>query len=159
VRRIATGSFTAKNPIGFAGGYANLYKYVDNDPVNAIDPTGLRTIQVGITINIQVGPFSGTYSQSVAIDARGNIGVVRTYGGVPDSAVAHALLAGSQLLRPFSYGSLGAGEGLPGSVDGFSGNNPNGWGAGGGFTVGVGVGAGGSTGVTHATVTPIGRLW
>jgi RHS repeat-associated protein len=38
----ATGRWTAKDPIGFAGGDANLYAYCGSDPVNCIDPTGLR---------------------------------------------------------------------------------------------------------------------
>ncbi|MDG4551040.1 MAG: RHS repeat-associated core domain-containing protein [Candidatus Contendobacter sp.] len=36
-----TGRWTAKDPILFAGGDANLYGYVQNDPVNWRDPTGL----------------------------------------------------------------------------------------------------------------------
>ena len=36
-----TGRWTAKDPIGFAGGDANLYGYVLNDPVNFVDPLGL----------------------------------------------------------------------------------------------------------------------
>ncbi|WP_125779213.1 DUF1566 domain-containing protein [Pseudoalteromonas rubra] len=32
--------WTAKDPIGFAGGDTNLYNYVSADPVNFIDPTG-----------------------------------------------------------------------------------------------------------------------
>jgi len=35
-----TGRWTAKDPIGFAGGDANLYGYVGQDPVNWTDPTG-----------------------------------------------------------------------------------------------------------------------
>ncbi len=35
-----TGRWTAKDPIGFAGGDTNLYGYVLNDPVNWVDPSG-----------------------------------------------------------------------------------------------------------------------
>jgi RHS repeat-associated protein len=36
-----TGRWTAKDPIGFAGGDTNLYGYVMSDPVNWFDPSGL----------------------------------------------------------------------------------------------------------------------
>lgn len=36
-----TGRWTVKDPIGFNGGQTNLFAYVNNDPVNFIDPTGL----------------------------------------------------------------------------------------------------------------------
>jgi uncharacterized protein RhaS with RHS repeats len=36
-----TGRWTAKDPIGFDGGDSNLYGYIENDPVNFIDPYGL----------------------------------------------------------------------------------------------------------------------
>jgi uncharacterized protein RhaS with RHS repeats len=35
------GKWTAKDPIGFAGGDSNLFGYVGGDPVNFIDPLGL----------------------------------------------------------------------------------------------------------------------
>ncbi|MDD3518629.1 MAG: hypothetical protein PHQ14_09785 [Chromatiales bacterium] len=37
-----TGQWTAKDPIKFKGGDANLYGYVLNDPVNWADPDGMR---------------------------------------------------------------------------------------------------------------------
>jgi RHS repeat-associated protein len=36
------GRWTAKDPIGFAGGDTDLYGYVLNDPVNLVDPYGLK---------------------------------------------------------------------------------------------------------------------
>jgi len=35
------GRFISEDPIGFEGGTANLYGYVDNNPFNFIDPLGL----------------------------------------------------------------------------------------------------------------------
>lgn len=35
------GRFISKDPIGFAGGNVNLYGYVQNNPINWIDPFGL----------------------------------------------------------------------------------------------------------------------
>ncbi|MCC7339273.1 MAG: hypothetical protein IT422_29625, partial [Pirellulaceae bacterium] len=36
------GRFTQRDPIGLAGGDANLFRYVGNSPTNAIDPSGLH---------------------------------------------------------------------------------------------------------------------
>ena len=38
------GRFTSQDPIGFAGGYFNLYVYIGNGPVNAVDPSGLQGV-------------------------------------------------------------------------------------------------------------------
>jgi RHS repeat-associated protein len=40
------GRFISEDPIGFAGGDVNLYGYVQNDPVNFIDPDGLDAIYI-----------------------------------------------------------------------------------------------------------------
>jgi RHS repeat-associated protein len=37
-----TGRWTSKDPIGFGGGSANVYGYASGDPVNFIDPSGLK---------------------------------------------------------------------------------------------------------------------
>ena len=43
-----TGRWTAKDPIGFAGGDTDLFGYVQNDPVNFVDPLGLASADVAI---------------------------------------------------------------------------------------------------------------
>lgn len=38
------GRFTSRDPVGFAAGDANLYRYVQNDPINSVDPSGLAPL-------------------------------------------------------------------------------------------------------------------
>jgi RHS repeat-associated protein len=45
-----TGRWTAKDPIGFAGGDPNLYGYVLGDPVNGVDPEGNRYVDENICL-------------------------------------------------------------------------------------------------------------
>ena len=53
------GGFLTQDPIGFAAGDPDLYRYVGNDPANATDPTGLQyriTWQITeIMINVGFG--------------------------------------------------------------------------------------------------------
>ncbi len=44
-----TGRWTARDPIGFAGGDTNLYGYVASDPVNFVDMNGLASVWAGPT--------------------------------------------------------------------------------------------------------------
>ncbi len=77
------GRWTAKDPIRFAGGDANLYGYVLNDPVNLIDPTGLTTFTERLAQN-----FSDTNSAvpGLAVPAvvtLATVGVTaKTIGGI-----------------------------------------------------------------------------
>lgn len=50
-----TGRWTTKDPIGFRNNATNLYGYVLSDPLNSIDPIGLK----GITIGYQGGSLVG----------------------------------------------------------------------------------------------------
>ncbi len=52
-----TGRWTARDPIGFAGGDTNLYGYVASDPVNFVDPNGLE-LQYGNQFNGLVNKVS-----------------------------------------------------------------------------------------------------
>jgi len=69
-----TGKWTAKDPIGFAGGDTNLYGYVFNDPVNFVDPTGLFTYptdnpsRVTDTFGIRIHPITGKRNFHSAVD-------------------------------------------------------------------------------------------
>ena len=40
----ATGRFVNEDPSGFKGGDANLFRYVGNDPLNQVDPSGLGAV-------------------------------------------------------------------------------------------------------------------
>jgi RHS repeat-associated protein len=53
-----TGRFLNRDPIGFAGGL-NLYGYCDNDPVNAVDPSGLAPWQKWIAPVVRFGRTGG----------------------------------------------------------------------------------------------------
>jgi RHS repeat-associated protein len=58
------GRWTAKEPLGFAGGDSNLYAYVGNDPVNFVDPSGLQSQSRSTTLP----EFSKKVGKKVAHD-------------------------------------------------------------------------------------------
>ncbi|HEY1187751.1 MAG TPA: RHS repeat-associated core domain-containing protein, partial [Gemmata sp.] len=106
-----TGQWLSQDPIGFAGGDTNLYRYVGNDPVNKTDPSGrlahvVVTAAVGTVIGGLVGGI-GTYletgdlSEAAGAAARGAlVGFV--------SGTAAGLTGGASLLVS---GAVGAAAG------------------------------------------------
>jgi RHS repeat-associated protein len=76
-----TGRWTAKDPILFAGAQTNLYAYVDNDPVNAVDPTGLlNPTKFGVGCVNSVLGLSGMVAGVDRIAGGGNVASV-AWGG------------------------------------------------------------------------------
>lgn len=83
-----TARWLSRDPLGEEAGM-NLYAYVGGDPVNGVDPLGLRTWAVGVSGG---GYALGGISTSFGLiaDSQGNIGV---YGGV-DAGIGAALSLG-----------------------------------------------------------------
>lgn len=65
----AIGRWTAKDPIGFAGGSAGLYTYVANDPTNGTDATG--TISPTIVSGLIGATFAGIQAYRGGADVGG----------------------------------------------------------------------------------------
>jgi len=58
--------FISEDPIGFAGGDANLYAYVRNSPLGLVDPLGLSYIDVNFTIGYWGGVTFGAMADGCA---------------------------------------------------------------------------------------------
>lgn len=162
----AVGRWLSRDPAGeVANSAANLYVYTLDNPVSYSDPLGLITLQIGLTLNFQIGPFTAQFSAGFAADTCGNFGsytstpiagagVGSDISGGLSAAVSNAPTINS-LNGPFVNSSADVGTGTNGSVDTFYGSDQNGspiMGAGG--TIGIGAGGGVSTTVTNTSVHP-----
>jgi RHS repeat-associated protein len=163
-----SGRWTKKDPIGFGGGVSNLYEYCINDPITYVDLKGQQTLSIGVSVNLQWGPFSFSGSAGFAIDAAGNLGTYSTVGvgGGAGAKVSGGVTATASnakticdLAGPFYNATAGGGAG--GDIEGtaFSGSSPHGWVTGGGATVGAGLGAGGSVTYTGTIIKLLVKLW
>jgi RHS repeat-associated protein len=119
-----TGRWTARDPIGFAGGDTNLYGYVQGDPVNWVDPTGefglvavAAVIGVGVTV---IGLFAMIGTAEVGMTGfrdknANNMALSLTGKGLTSEQLKQVEDRGKalQLIEPMSDLT----NGLPGSLD------------------------------------------
>ena len=100
----ATGHWTARDPIGFAGG-PNLFGYVHGNPVNLTDPSGLAAFCLGGSGYYGIGggaeycvgdDFSWSLCAEVGVGVGG--GVTGTFGDVAQAGVAAGAEAGFDCL-------------------------------------------------------------
>jgi RHS repeat-associated protein len=160
------GRFLQADPIDFNGDATNLYRYCGNNPINATDPSGLWTFQIGGAINLNGGPGSASWSAGIAFDGHGNIAAFGTiFGGIGGGARASAgvTFGGSTaetvsgLGGPYNVINGGAALGPSGSGQVFWGQDQTnnrtvvGWGA----TIGAGVGGGASGGESYTSIVPL----
>jgi RHS repeat-associated protein len=97
-----TGRWTAKDPLGFEGRSYNLYGYVQNDPVNFTDPSGLMSLSetfVGRAIDGIKNVFWAV-ANNLALRILGSAIVLRgPYGNLPIRALQKALQSGGSTTR------------------------------------------------------------
>jgi RHS repeat-associated protein len=157
-----TGRWTGKDPIGFAGGDANLYRYAVGDPVNSIDFTGLDTISVGVGVSYTLIGLAGSGFGGLVVDTSGQVALY--YGSGGGTALGAGAAGGVSVAwsngqtykdfgGPFVNGSLSGGLGPSASLDYFA--DPNNPVSGFGLTVGPGVGGGASLLITDTEVIPL----
>lgn len=144
------GRWTSKDPLGFAGGSLNLYKYAANDPINFSDPSGLAITYTGFSAGGGGFGWGGQLTGGLVTDGGFNSGFYFSAGGGKFSGegLNAGVSAGGGTTHsvgdfggPFLNTSAGFGFGGNYSIDGYI--DPNNHSSfGGGVTVGAGVGGG-----------------
>ncbi len=108
-----SGRWTNKDPLGFGGGQANLYAYVGNDPINAVDPDGEAALLVPVLVS---GITSGLIDAGIQYAVNGCIDWGQAgMSALAGAAFGAALGAAPRALVALRGGAI-AGKTLNGTV-------------------------------------------
>jgi RHS repeat-associated protein len=113
-----TGRFISQDPSGFGAGDFNLYRYVNNDPTNNLDPTGLMSM--ASTPAPLIGDTGATFTGSGYLDV-GQHGGGMTFINVGNSSPGGSSTSDS--------GSGSGDSGSDGTDRGATSNASEGWGS------------------------------
>jgi RHS repeat-associated protein len=91
-----TGRWTAKDAILFGGGQANLYAYVDNDPLNKRDPGGLAGFDLKQWQQKNAKDLADSYKQQ-AQNSKSNKSCLTEYKETKDKAEKNATDASQEM--------------------------------------------------------------
>jgi hypothetical protein len=78
----AIGRWLSKDPISFAGGDSNLYGYIEQDPINLVDPSG------------QAAPVIAAYAVGVIVGATAGAGGAILQGASLTKVLSAAMIGG-----------------------------------------------------------------
>jgi RHS repeat-associated protein len=157
------GRWLSRDPRGELVG-VDLFQYSKNAPISDVDPLGLATLQIGFSGNINYSIVNLNGGFGIAVDTSGNVGFYNYFGiggGLGEEAGGGVSIAVSDaptiggLAGQFTNFSTNLGDGISGSVDGFTGTDPCGRPiVGSGITIGGGLGASTSGTFTFTDITP-----
>ena len=91
-----TGRFLSEDPIGFEGGDNNLYAYVLNDPVNLLDPDGLKCYKTLMLVTAYADKGKGKDTRFYKPKSK---------GAKPGSVGPNTIAVANSSPRPYAYGT------------------------------------------------------
>ena len=139
-----TGRFLVTDPLDLLSGDTNYYRYVANDPVSGVDPSG--NIPPGVVVGIVIGGFNGAMGAVAAQGSTTSIIVSAATGAVVGGVLG--------VIEPTGIGTMMLGTGVLGTLTncigqwvtaGIEGRDVSKYCA----AVGAGVGSAGATGLGY----------
>jgi RHS repeat-associated protein len=85
----ATGRWLSPDPLGFAAGDVNLYRYLGNGPTLATDPSGLKKLSLGRASDPQRWLKSLGEPRTAPLDGSAHEAIYKAAGDVLDLPTSH----------------------------------------------------------------------